>query len=282
MDQHNYKESWLHYIMLMTMKTASLSGPQTGFHIQLCAADEVTLLQKSGELSDWLASSERAMVARVRSAKRRKDWLAGRLAAKRAIARYLEEVHRLSVPAAQIVIGYDEQGRPRSQLLSTNAFVEDLSLSLAHCDGWGLAAVADRPRTGHIGVDLQRIRPVRPALVERILTASERMQLSERFAGREIEGFFIYWTLKEAALKALGIGLRLPMRALDVALAAQAGRAKLRIRLPIGSPTAEAHYWMEPIGFQAALVQLKSSVRAEREDLRGDSKRNDDPETDIE
>jgi phosphopantetheinyl transferase len=273
------------------MKTASLSCPQTEFHIQLCAADEITLLQESGELSDWLASSEREMVARLRSAKRRKDWLAGRLAAKRAIARYLEEVHRLSVPTAQIVIGYDEQGRPRPRLLSTNTVAEDLSLSLAHCDGWGLAAVADRPRVGHIGVDLQRIRPVRPALVERILTASECMQLSERFAGREIEGFFIYWTLKEAALKALGSDLRLPMRALDIQLAEQVGRAKLPIRLSSGWSIAEAHYWMEPIGFQAAYVQFKdsasdvpvtSSVGAEREDLRGDSKRNDDPETDIE
>jgi len=246
--------------MLMTMKTArSIRSPRE-VHIQLCAPDEITALQGSEGLSAWLAPSEREMLVQFYSAKRRRDWLAGRLAAKRAMADYLAQEHQLCLPPSQITIGYDGQGRPHPKLLPSDErpfsrveqALEEISLSLAHSDGWGLAAVAHQPSAGWLGVDLQKIRPVRSDLAERILSANERRELRERFSHGKAEGFFIYWTLKEAALKALG--LRLPMRAVHVDLTPQGGSANLRIGLSGDPLIAEGHYWKEPEGLQAAAV----------------------------
>jgi phosphopantetheinyl transferase len=93
-----------------------------------------------------------------------------------------------------------------------------------------------------------------------MLDAAEARQLAEHFPGRPSEGLIVHWTLKEAMLKALGTGLRLPMRALHVDLASQGGYAELRAELPNGSLCAKARYWAEPEGFQAAAVFLKCSA----------------------
>lgn len=67
--------------------------------------------------------------------------------------------------------------------------------NLSHSGGWAVCAVSSVP----VGVDLQEIRPVRPALLRR-LTPSERAQL----AGKPLDAFFDLWTLKEAAAKCTG------------------------------------------------------------------------------
>ncbi|HED04910.1 MAG TPA: 4'-phosphopantetheinyl transferase superfamily protein [Candidatus Fraserbacteria bacterium] len=229
---------------------------------QLCAPGEVQALQSSGREGHWLAGEELAQLARLRSPWRRRDWLAGRLAAKRLIRRYLAHELRLSLALSQILIGYEALGQPRASLASPAGerwpqaadLLKELSLSLAHSEGWGLAALSG---AGEIGVDLQRVRPLRVGLAQRILSPSERARLAERFSCREPAALLLYWTLKEAALKALGFGLRLPMRAVQVELARQSGRARLRIELPGGPRYAVAAYRSEPPGFQAAVVRLQ-------------------------
>lgn len=230
---------------------------------QFCAPSEVQALQSSGREGHWLAGEELAQFSRLRSPRRRRDWLAGRLAAKQLIRRYLSHELRLSLAASQILIGYDRLGRPLAHLKAgakghqpqAAALLARLFLSLAHSEGWGLAALSG---AGEIGVDLQRVHPLRAGLAQRILTPGERDQLNRRFPRRDPEALLLYWTLKEAALKALGFGLRLPMRAVQVELAPRSGRARLRIELPGGPRYAVATYRSEPTGFQAALVRLQN------------------------
>src|SRR5574337_521690 len=94
------------------MKTALLPNRAARFHGQLCGPAEVSALQESGALSAWLSDEEQARVTRLHSTPRRHDWLAGRLAAKRAATHFLARKHQLAIPVSQITIGYDRQGRP--------------------------------------------------------------------------------------------------------------------------------------------------------------------------
>lgn len=62
-----------------------------------------------------------------------------------------------------------------------------------------------------LGVDVEAIRPVKPTIFRRVLTAGERDDLEKR---KEMEGeeggyrdFFRFWTLKESYAKAVGLGL---------------------------------------------------------------------------
>ena len=76
---------------------------------------------------------------------------------------------------------------PRSTSISATAVV--------------LCAVADAP----VGVDVERLRPRRVALVKRALSEEESAWYVSR--GRRWEDFYTLWTCKEARVKCLGTGL---------------------------------------------------------------------------
>jgi 4'-phosphopantetheinyl transferase len=85
---------------------------------------------------------------------------------------------------------------------------ERVHFNVSHSGDLVLVAVSDQRA---VGVDVERRRAVErvTALVERWLTAEERRDL-ERIrgvAGDESEAFLRVWSLKEARLKALGVGI---------------------------------------------------------------------------
>ncbi len=149
--------------------------------------------QGTGVRSGWLTPREASRCAEIKSPRRRRDWLAGRCAAKALIRDYLLERAGLALACSQIEILNDENGAPRA-LLPLN-----LAISIAHSGGHGLAGLCAQ---GPIGVDLQQIRSVRPDLAERVLSERERAQLDRHFARNSLEGTLVLWALKEAAIKA--------------------------------------------------------------------------------
>lgn len=100
----------------------------------------------------------------------------------------------LACPPAAVAVGRDAAGRPQIQAPAP------LQVSLSHGGGW-LAACA-RP-DAPVGIDVEAIRPIRPALLPEILTPAEQV-----WAGTCPERIIALWCLKEAFLKATGDGLR--------------------------------------------------------------------------
>jgi 4'-phosphopantetheinyl transferase len=71
--------------------------------------------------------------------------------------------------------------------------------SLSHKSGCVAAVAAPAP----VGIDIEKIRPVKEGLAERI-AAPDEWRL---FSGEELSDFFRCWTAKEAVLKAAGVGI---------------------------------------------------------------------------
>jgi len=94
-------------------------------------------------------------------------WVAARWALRRVLGDYLEVV------PAEVRLEIGEYGKPRLPRGSGPQF------NLSHSEGLALVAVADRD----VGVDVERIRPKRPA------------------------DFYAEWARHEAQLKCLGTGL---------------------------------------------------------------------------
>ena len=76
-----------------------------------------------------------------------------------------------------------------------------LHFNLSHSGPYAFCALSDVP----VGVDVERLRPRRVALVKRALSEEESAWYVSR--GRRWEDFYTLWTCKEARVKCLGTGL---------------------------------------------------------------------------
>lgn len=113
----------------------------------------------------------------------------------------------------------NEFGRPEIAVPATAA---GLSFNLSHTRGLVACAVT-LGRT--VGIDVEDLgRPTPTAeLAERYFSAFERAELRRLPAERQTERFFELWTLKEAYLKARGVGLSL-------------GLDRCSMHFPLGDP----------------------------------------------
>ncbi len=87
--------------------------------------------------------------------------------------------------------------------------------ALARATGWDFNishagdVVAVAAGRGHVGVDVERIRPVREmaSIVERYFHPDEARAWRSLTESAREEGFFVLWSAREAAMKCAGLGL---------------------------------------------------------------------------
>ena len=89
-----------------------------------------------------------------------------------------------------------------------------LSVSISHREGLALAAVDDAGKP--LGADLEAVEPRSDAFVRDYFTRSEIAAVA---AGERDLLANLIWSAKESALKALGVGLTLDTRAVEVEIA---------------------------------------------------------------
>lgn len=73
-------------------------------------------------------------------------------------------------------------------------------VSISHCDDRVVCAVSKTA----VGIDIEKVRPIRPGMAERVCTAEELRYVR---SGNETERFFEVWTAKEAYFKLKGTGI---------------------------------------------------------------------------
>jgi 4'-phosphopantetheinyl transferase len=165
-------------------------------------------------MPDWLTPEELLLFAAFRVPKRQREWLAGRRAAKEIVRRR----HGLHGPEAlagiQIgsVRGGLEHGRP---VYTVHGHPGPFALSITHCGGVALAALARRENL-RLGVDLEVVQPRGESFEAVALSPSELLNSRGLCGETRWRAITRIWVLKEALLKAIGIGLRLPLPLLSV------------------------------------------------------------------
>ena len=101
---------------------------------------------------------------------RQRDWLLGRIAARRALAAWLSAIGG-EPDDDDPDIDYDAEGRP---ILTSGPFAGTVFLSVSHKDGVAVCAASDRP----LGIDLERFTSVRdPAGLARIAFSAAKSGL---------------------------------------------------------------------------------------------------------
>jgi 4'-phosphopantetheinyl transferase len=200
-----------------------------------------------------LSADERARAKRLPVARDRERFVAARGGLRTILGRLL------GIVPADVRFRYGPRGKP--ELDGAQAPVVHFNLS--HSGDTALVAVS---RSQQVGVDVEHVRPVPGLLplVNRFFSERERQAI---FDDEEpVEAFFYHWTLKEAWLKASGLGLSGPLRDVEV-WHDPAGRPLMR--RPAGPSDLvlwQLHSWRPAPDFVAALAV---PVRNSAIELRG-------------
>lgn len=105
-----------------------------------------------------------------------------------------------------------------------------LRFSLSHSQSVAVLAVAlEEP----VGVDVEDVRPIEPAVADTHFSATEVNALNSLRGDAWLSGFYRCWTRKEAILKAEGVGLNLALQSFDVSLLPDAPAELLGTREPV-------------------------------------------------
>ena len=137
--------------------------------------------------------------------KRRREWLAGRVAAKRAVQQ------RLGAPMSAVEIRAIQCGPTKGRpFAAVGGEPSSLSLSISHAADVAAAIVTRRP----VGLDVEVIE-ARPHIEPLAFGPAERAAWADlRGADRDAR-VTMAWCEKEAIAKASGVGLRTSFAALD-------------------------------------------------------------------
>ena len=184
------------------------------------------------ESSDWIRTSV------IWNEPARHDWLASRLAAKRAASGLLKgsEIREHDIDIVRDgrdswggnrVLARHVAGRTRTRQLTRPL---SLSISLAHANGHAIAAAAHHP--ARIGVDLEREGRIAPAHGDYFLNPRERKQ-------EPALSLTALWALKESAWKALGCGDATPFGELELLFDAAGSVAAVRLGTMVIPAVAE-------------------------------------------
>ena len=135
----------------------------------------------------------------AQSSQSERDRLAGRLALAGSVCQFSGYISGpLIIPHVQ----YRQGGQPYLPQYPS------LHCSISHSYGRGLGAVS----LGPIGVDIEKIRPHTPDLLDYISSRIERNYIDKLPGAHYYNMITAIWVIKEAVMKALGSGLSLSPR----------------------------------------------------------------------
>jgi 4'-phosphopantetheinyl transferase len=179
----------------------ALSCPRAG---EICVwhastADAWSDRERVERALSWLSIADRARYERYRNDSDRDMFLLGRTMARALVGR------AIGVGPHDWEWREGERGRP--EIADPAA---PLSFNLAHSAGLVVCALS---RDGDVGTDVEyRHRPpLDPQIVRRFCSPTEIQDIERGGAGDWRDRFLKYWTLKEAYLKARGLGIAVPL-----------------------------------------------------------------------
>ncbi len=181
------------------------------------------VLERSQPPLGLLSASELAHFHGLRTPKRRHDWLLGRWTAKHLVQQFLEETTGQRLALDSIEIKNAEDGSPFVELQEqppANHPARQATptrhrlaacLTISHCEEWAFCAVTAQA----VGADIERVRPRAWNFVETFFTDAEARQVQAAAPAWRDTLTTAMWSAKEAALKAVKLGLTVDTRRVE-------------------------------------------------------------------
>lgn len=235
----------------MTSVTPSVSPTD----VAVWYADVGTLLSDSARRAralEWLQAAERDRYDRYRFDADRRMFLLGRVVARALVGRALG-VAPMAWRWREGPRGRPEVGEPECRL----------RFNLAHSAGLVVCALASDREVGVDVEDLERA-PVDRALVPRYCSPAEAADVGRQDPTGWHERFLVYWTLKEAYLKARGLGIAVHLADITFSLGDSNARIGFRGSLA-GTDTRWTFQLLQPTLRHLVAVAVSSADGIEPE-----------------
>lgn len=217
------------------------------WHMELAAPGHVVVRARR-----LLAPDEMERAIRFRDGPLRDAFVLARAGLRAVLARYA------GVAASRIEFELGAAGKPSLRLVSSI-----LRFNVSHTSAIAAYAVT---LDASVGVDVERMRsrPDYLALAERFFCTEECADLRQLPDAQREAGFYECWVRKEAFVKAVGLGLTLPLDSFRVTLRPEDPPA---VRVPAGGPGASGIWTMHayrPVPDHAGAVAWQGGYRRVR------------------
>ena len=206
--------------LTQSMDPDILGEPATDFSSAFITDIPYPVFERNDEL--WLktlshvildGSERREFAEMTGSASRRTEWMFGRVAAKEAVRRFLNDHYQARWSDADIRIWADDSGKPHALGKWNDYLSLNLDISIAHTAQFVVAVAAVNAR---IGVDVESVgRDLSEEFTAGVFTPEE-LELAAQGANAS-QAIIRFWCAKEAVSKALGTGIRYSPREMVVA-----------------------------------------------------------------
>ena len=153
-------------------------------------------------INQWLTAIELETVNRFKALKRQVEWLAGRLAVKTLVTRYIDPQR----PPAAVAVAHETEGAP---------FLPDYPetcISITHAGRFAVAAISLDPHAA-LGIDIERLPiPSDDDFLGLVFSDRERAALNPA----DPPALARAWTLKEAYLKYIRQGFHHSLQRVEI------------------------------------------------------------------
>ena len=210
-----------------TLKAGSVQLLATRLPAGAPAADAIALL----------SAAERERAGRLVAPVHQGAFIAGRAFLRRVLACYAR------VAPGEIVFETGTSGKPR---LGAGQASGAIAFSFSRTRGLALVGVtAGAP----LGVDVEQVRAFDDfqGVARRFFAPGEHRALGRLPPRSRLRGFFECWTRKEAVVKALGVGLSVPLDSFEVTFGPGVAPEIARIDLDAPPPRAWSLVHLEPL-----------------------------------
>jgi 4'-phosphopantetheinyl transferase len=223
-----------------------------------CASDELIRWET------WLNPDEQGRFQAYRFQKDKDLFVARRGLAREIVGRLTHQ------PAERI----DIQSLSSGNLYATMASQRlDLRLSVSKTKGW-IACGACWEQC--LGIDIEAVRPLEELdqLVSLHLTDCEKIAWNNLASCHQLDRYYRLWVVKEATLKAIGLGLQTPTTCIECVSAIQ-GELQGFVTIKSMPDEFQLHYRLEPLqqagstdyAWRAIAIPENSSQECKREDI---------------
>jgi 4'-phosphopantetheinyl transferase len=201
--------------------------------------------EREEEFYSYLSEHEKEKASQFLRGRYRKKFISSHGAIKKILSLYLEK------PPNDIGISYEKLGSPR--ILSSNIWV-----NWSHSGDLALLVLS----SGQVGIDVEQEREIINAdLFARCFLSESELSALRTVGQDEVhENLLRYWTVKEAAVKALGLGHRYPIKKIETFMFPNMSEGSITFGDNVYENAYFTHFY--PVfGYYASLVSMSQDQK---------------------